>query len=96
MYIFNPLLKDPVNIHINHANTIYPYPDILMTIIGGLKTEKDIYYFCTIDDVSDGTAVPIIKGSPIYNQFDARFSHDGKYISYINQNRQEFFELKVV
>ena len=96
LYIFNPLLKDPVDIQINHANAIYPYPDILMTIIGGLKTEKDIYYFCTIDDVSDGTAVPIIKGSPIYNQFDARFSHDGKYISYINQNRQEFFELKVV
>ena len=96
LIVFNPLLKDPVNIQINSANTIYPYPDILLTIIGGLRTQKDIYYFCTVDDVSDGTAVPIIKGSQKYNQCDARFSHDGKYISYVNQNQQGFFELKVV
>ena len=93
----NPLLKDPIDIQINTGNMIYQ--DALMTIYGGEKTEKDIYYFCSIDDINDDTAIPVITPSKSifqYNQYSPMFSYDGSYISYITQNNKNEFELMVV
>ena len=94
--ILNPLLKDPVDIQINAGNR--NYKDAVMTIYGGEETEKDIYYFCAVEDIIDETAIPLLSRSSAlfrYNQYAPMFSFDGSYISYITQTNNEF-ELNVV
>ena len=69
-----------------------------MTVYGGVESEKDIYYFCAVEDIIDETAIPILSPSNSlfkYNQYVPMFSYDGSYISYITQTNDKF-ELYVV
>ena len=59
--VFNPLLKDPIDIHLNTGNK--SYMDAIMTVYGSIESEKDIYYFCAIEDIIDETAIPIVSPS---------------------------------
>ena len=94
--VFNPLLKDPIDIQLNIGNK--NYKDAVMTVYGGVESEKDIYYFCAVEDIIDETAIPILSPSNSlfkYNQYVPMFSYDGSYISYITQTNDKF-ELYVV